>query len=101
MRKTVLGALALTITVLLPGFAIAAGNAIVTGDVDVYDAPGGNGSVIGMLEKDQTISVSECRDDNWCSTSAGWVWGDFLNRSAASEQTNQNVLWGDYFYVEE
>jgi hypothetical protein len=60
----------------------------VTGDVDVYDVPGGVGSVIGMLEggEGQTVQLgSGCKDDNWCNIvwpggpgGKAWVWGDFL-----------------------
>ncbi len=60
----------------------------VTADVDVYDVPGGVGTVIGMLEGGDGQQVqlgSGCKDDNWCNIvwSAGpggkaWVWGDFL-----------------------
>ena len=60
----------------------------VTGDVDVYDVPGGVGSVIGMLEGGEGQKVqlgSGCKDDNWCNIvwpggpgGNAWVWGDFL-----------------------
>ena len=60
----------------------------VTGDVDVYDVPGGGGKVIGMLEGGEGQKVqlgSGCKGDNWCNIvwSGGpggkaWVWGDFL-----------------------
>jgi hypothetical protein len=60
----------------------------VTGDVDVYDVPGGVGKVIGMLDggEGQTVQLgSGCKGDNWCNIvwSGGpggkaWVWGDFL-----------------------
>lgn len=60
----------------------------VTGDVDVYDVPGGVGSVIGMLEGGEGQKVqlgSGCKDDNWCNIvwpggpdGKAWVWGDFL-----------------------
>lgn len=60
----------------------------VTGDVDVYDVPGGVGKVIGMLEGGEGQKVplgSGCKGDNWCNIvwSGGpggkaWVWGDFL-----------------------
>jgi len=35
-------------------------------DVDVYDAPGGTGKVIGMLAKDRTVALVEPCADNWC-----------------------------------
>jgi hypothetical protein len=60
----------------------------VTGDVDVYDVPGGVGKVIGMLEGGEGQKVplgSGCRGDNWCNivwsggpSGKAWVWGDFL-----------------------
>ncbi|WNG91039.1 hypothetical protein [Mycobacterium sp. ITM-2016-00318] len=60
----------------------------VTGDVDVYDAPGGTGNVIGMLQGGggQRVDLGAgCRDDNWCNVAfaagpggTAWVWGDFL-----------------------
>jgi hypothetical protein len=54
--------------------------ATVTGDVDIYDVPGGEGKVIGMLEGGEGQHVqAKCRDDSWCEVSGkGWVWGDFL-----------------------
>ncbi len=59
----------------------------VTGDVDMYDAPGGTGNKYpGFLDdKDGTATVPliTCHDDNWCnviapSGQAVWVWGDFI-----------------------
>lgn len=50
----------------------------VVDDVDVYDEPGGGGEIIDMLRKGKNVDVYECREDNWCSTNEGWVWGDFL-----------------------
>jgi hypothetical protein len=60
----------------------------VTGDVEVYDVPGGVGTVIGTLEggAGQRVNLgSGCRDDNWCNVAfpagpggTAWVWGDFL-----------------------
>jgi hypothetical protein len=64
----------------LPGIPMAT----VTGDVDVYDVPGGVGTVIGMLVQGAQVSA-ECREDRWCAVSGdvpphgnGWVWGEFL-----------------------
>ncbi len=63
------------------------GMAKVTGDVDMYDAPGGVGSKYpGFLDdKDGTATVQliKCQDDNWCNVVAPgigpvWVWGDFI-----------------------
>ena len=60
----------------------------VTGDVDVYDVPGGVGTVIGMLEggEGQRVQLgSGCKEDRWCNVvwpagpgGTAWVWGDFL-----------------------
>jgi hypothetical protein len=53
--------------------------ATVTGDVDVYDVPGGGGNVIGMLRKGELVPFEGCQEDHWCKvTGKGWVWGDFL-----------------------
>jgi hypothetical protein len=59
----------------------------VTGDVDVYDVPGGVGTVIGMLDggEGQRVQLgSGCRDDSWCNIAweggTAWVWGDFLKQ---------------------
>ncbi len=69
------------------GGAQGGGNSrAVTGDVDVYDTPGGAGSVIGMLRGGDHVNLgSGCRDDNWCNIAfpggpggTAWVWGDFL-----------------------
>jgi hypothetical protein len=40
--------------------------AMVVRDVDVYDAPGGTGKVIGMLTKHLEVTVPEPCVDNWC-----------------------------------
>jgi hypothetical protein len=60
--------------------------ATVTGDVDVYDVPGGVGKVIGMLDggEGQTVQLgSGCREDKWCNIvfakgpgGTAWVYGD-------------------------
>lgn len=61
----------------------------ITDDVDVYDAPGGGGKVIGVLDggDGQRTGLFGCNPDNWCRISftggpdgKGWVWGDFLDR---------------------
>jgi hypothetical protein len=58
--------------------------ALVTSDVDVYDAPGGNGNVIGILRvRSQVHLVGSCKPEDWCHVSGpavppngdGWVWG--------------------------
>jgi hypothetical protein len=53
--------------------------ATVNADVDLYDAPGGIGTVIGVLVVDSTVGFLGCQDDNWCEVESGWVWGDFLD----------------------
>jgi hypothetical protein len=59
----------------------ATATATVNGDVDVYDVPGGVGTVIGMLRQGSQVPLGVCRDDRWCQvTGVGWVWGDFLTR---------------------
>lgn len=70
-----------------PEPAPAQPTATVTSDVDVYDIPGGEGSVIGILRGTAVVDLLRCQDDNWCLVSgaavpagAGWVWGDFLAR---------------------
>jgi hypothetical protein len=51
--------------------------ATVTGDVDVYDAPGGDGNVIGILRQGQQVQLQgACNKDDWCQVvGQGWVWG--------------------------
>lgn len=39
---------------------------MVVRDVDVYDAPGGSGTVIGMLKRHQEVVVWEACVDYWC-----------------------------------
>jgi hypothetical protein len=68
--------------------AAAQGNSReVTGDVDAYDAPGGTGTVIGVLQggEGQRVNLAAgCKEDNWCNVvwdqppGTAWVWGDFL-----------------------
>lgn len=58
--------------------------ATVTGDVDVYDAPGGTGKIIGTLRRGTTVQASGgCKPNDWCQVSgnnvprgSGWVWGN-------------------------
>lgn len=61
--------------------------AIINGDVDVYDQPGGNGNVITYVASGTPVqsSRSECID-GWCPISGpnvpngfGWVWGEFVS----------------------
>lgn len=58
----------------------------ITSDVDVYDRPGGDGTVTGILRADDVVDFQGCMPDNWCHVTGakvpggdGWVWGDFLN----------------------
>ena len=57
----------------------------VSGDVEIYDVPGGDGKVIGTLRKDTQVEVLERKPDNWDHVASasmpggsGWVWGDFI-----------------------
>jgi hypothetical protein len=51
--------------------------------VDVYDAPGGGGTIIGTVAKDKGIQVNaDCKPDDWClirgvavPKGQGWIWG--------------------------
>jgi hypothetical protein len=52
----------------------------VVADVDLYDKPGGNGKVIGIVRQGTSTLSRSCRKDNWCPVGGGWVWGDFLVR---------------------
>jgi hypothetical protein len=61
--------------------------ATVKSDVDVYDVPGGEGNVTGVLRTNDTVDFRGCQADNWCHVGGapvpngdGWVWGDFLQR---------------------
>lgn len=67
-----------------PVDAVPAPMATISGDVDVYDSPGGGGNVQGMANTGMQVSVLLCKPDNWCQISfgdeTGWVWGDFLDR---------------------
>jgi hypothetical protein len=57
--------------------------ATVTQDVDVYDAPGGNGNVTGVLRANATVQLAgACQKPDWCHVLGpavpngnGWVWG--------------------------
>lgn len=64
----------------------------VNGDVEVYDVPGGGGTVIGELDggEGQQVSLFRCKPDNWCHVAfaggpdgKGWVWGAYLDRPGA------------------
>jgi hypothetical protein len=59
----------------------SAGTATVIADVDVYDAPGGNGNVIGALQAGRTVQLLSVCVDNWCNVAGntvpggrGWVY---------------------------
>jgi hypothetical protein len=51
--------------------------------VDVYDVPGGEGNVIGVVAKDKGVQVNaDCKPDDWCLVRGaavpdgqGWIWG--------------------------
>jgi hypothetical protein len=54
--------------------------ATVTSDVDVYDKPGGNGNVIGMLRQGDVVKVATpCAADDWCALADGrFAYGEFF-----------------------
>lgn len=61
--------------------------ATVISDVDVYDVPGGEGTVVGILRGTSVVDLLTCQADQWCQVSGaavpggtGWVWGEFLQR---------------------
>lgn len=55
-------------------------------DVDIYAAPGGQGTPIGTLRKDRQVKlVAACKPNDWCQVvlpelpaGSGWVWSQFL-----------------------
>jgi hypothetical protein len=55
-------------------------SAVVNADVDLYDAPGGDGNVIGILREGEKVYLDRpCPPADWCQISGrGWAWGDFL-----------------------
>jgi hypothetical protein len=58
--------------------------ATVTSDVDLYDVPGGNGNIIGMLRQGQVIKVVKaCPSEDWCDLTdpKGSAWGSFLKNN--------------------
>src|SRR5258705_2571978 len=63
--------------------APAAKLAQVLSDVDVYDAPGGGGNVVGILRSPNQVEVvGSCKPNDWCQvtgaavpTGKGFVWG--------------------------
>jgi len=65
----------------------------VTGDVDLYDKPGGDGKKIGMLKQGDSVTLNgpcpiQSQDENngWClvtdttQNQTGAVWGDFISK---------------------
>jgi hypothetical protein len=54
--------------------------ATVNTDVDLYEAPGGEGSPIGVVREGERFARTRCLANNWCQVPGGWVWGDFLDR---------------------
>jgi hypothetical protein len=69
------------------GAAAPQNMAKVTGDVDMYDAPGGVGNKYpGFLDDNggnATVQLITCQDDDWCNVVAPgigpvWVWGGFI-----------------------
>jgi hypothetical protein len=72
--------------------ALNDGTAKVTGDVDMYEGPGGVGQKYpGWLDggEGQRVPLITCNDENWCNViapnfgpdgKAVWVWGEFIER---------------------
>jgi hypothetical protein len=61
--------------------------ATVLSDVDVYSAPGGEGSPTGILRGAEVVDFWGCIEEQWCHVTGaavpngdGWVWGEFLQR---------------------
>jgi hypothetical protein len=69
----------------------------VTGDVQLYDTPGGNGTVIGELKKDDAVTLNgpcpiqnpadpDDPNNGWCKVTdtarnlTGAVWGEFVSK---------------------
>jgi hypothetical protein len=69
----------------------------VTGDVDLYDQPGGNGNVIGQLDANDVVTLNgpcpmqnpnnpEDATNGWCLVTdttknvTGAVWGDYISK---------------------
>jgi hypothetical protein len=55
----------------------------VTSDVDVYDAPGGGGNVIGILRQGEVVQVvTACPSNDWCALADGrFAWGELLRNN--------------------
>jgi hypothetical protein len=65
----------------------------ITGDVDLYDKPGGHGKKIGMLKKGDAVKLNGpcpiegdgadkgwCRVDDTTQNKSGAVWGEFVSK---------------------
>ena len=70
--------------------------ATVISDVDIYDVPGGNGKIIGILRSGRQVKLATdnglpaapgqtCKPKDWCHVvipelpgGSGWVWDEFL-----------------------
>jgi hypothetical protein len=51
---------------------------------DLYDVPGGNGTIIGMLRQGQVVKVVKaCPSGDWCDLTdpKGSAWGSFLKNN--------------------
>jgi hypothetical protein len=58
--------------------------ATVVSDVDLYDAPGGDGNVLRILREGEVVKVVKpCPSNDWCQLAdgAGWAWGEFLRNN--------------------
>jgi hypothetical protein len=75
-----------------PNFPVPANGHTVTGDVDVYDEPGGNGKIIGHLKQGDGITlngpcpmVTQDANNGWCEVTdttlhlTGAVWGRYIS----------------------
>ncbi|MCP5265175.1 MAG: hypothetical protein H6934_03655 [Burkholderiaceae bacterium] len=68
------------------GFGKRPHTASAKNDVDVYDGPGGNYRVIGIMRKGQNAAILQFHQDGWCKLRAvaagrdGWVARDHLTR---------------------
>jgi hypothetical protein len=62
-----------------------------SGDVDMYDKPGGNGNKLGVADgkpDGPQVNLIGCQSDNWCQIAVPpdnqfvWVWGGFVPAEA-------------------
>ncbi|MDT5077325.1 MAG: hypothetical protein QOJ80_1962 [Mycobacterium sp.] len=67
----------------VPVQVAASPTATVTSDVDVYDKPGGNGNVTGVLRQGELVKVVKpCPSDDWCALADGrFAWGQFFTNN--------------------